>query len=31
VDEKGNINFREDMYNRDEKLKYMLFSKNQEK
>jgi murein L,D-transpeptidase YcbB/YkuD len=31
VDEKGKINFREDMYNRDEKLKEMLFSKNQEK
>jgi murein L,D-transpeptidase YcbB/YkuD len=31
VDEKGEINFREDMYNRDEKLKEMIFSKNQEK
>jgi murein L,D-transpeptidase YcbB/YkuD len=31
VDEKGKINFREDMYNRDEKLKEMIFSKNQEK
>jgi murein L,D-transpeptidase YcbB/YkuD len=31
VDENGEINFRDDIYNRDEKLKDMIFVKNQEK
>jgi murein L,D-transpeptidase YcbB/YkuD len=31
VDENGEINFRDDIYNRDEKLKDMIFVKNQDK
>ena len=31
VDENGEINFRDDIYNRDEQLKDMIFVKNQEK